>query len=194
MKKFLLGLTLFSMLFTPVTASADNSTFDFRLGGEDWYHESIAPDEFLEDKVIVTNASAYPLEFRLIETENLEDSDLYEVMQYSIGDSGYMDLAELSSDWYEVESGETAVVPVVGYLPDTLGNDWQGKELNARFHFVGRLLAPEGTDTEVSVTQSAGGVTVKTGDSTEISGLCVLLGVSALIILVCVRRCLHERR
>ena len=194
MKKLLLGLTLFSMLLTPVSASADDSTFDFQLGGEEWYHEAIAPDEILEDKVVVTNATAYPMEIRLIETENLEDSELYDVMQYSIGDSGYMDLSELSSDWYEVESGETAVVPVVGYLPDTLGNEWQGKELNARFHFQGRLLVPEGTDTDMSVSHSAGGVTVKTGDSTEIGGLCILLGVSALIILVCVRRCLHERR
>ena len=103
MKKLLLGLTLFSMLLTPVSASADDSTFDFQLGGEEWYHEAIAPDEILEDKVVVTNATAYPMEFRLIETENLEDSELYDVMQYSIGDSGYMDLSELSSDWYEVE-------------------------------------------------------------------------------------------
>lgn len=139
MKRILLGLLLFALSINPVPVYAEK-TFSFELGGEDWHHGTIAPGELLEDKVIVENATGYPLKFRLIRTENLNDSELYDVMKYSMDDSDYMDLADITSGWIPVAVGETAEIPVVGYMPETLGNEWQGKKLNARFYFEGRML------------------------------------------------------
>ena len=142
MKRILLSLMLLALTLNPVSVYADDKdkTFHFELGGEDWNHDTIAPGELLEDKVIVENATGYPLKFRLIRTENLHDSELYGVMKYSMGGSGFVDLADITSGWFQVADGERAEVPVVGYMPETLGNEWQGKELNARFYFEGRLV------------------------------------------------------
>ena len=142
MKRILLSLMLLALTLNPVSVYADDKdkTFHFELGGEDWNHDTIAPGELLEDKVIVENATGYPLKFRLIRTENLHDSELYGVMKYSMGGSGFGDLADITSGWFQVADGERAEVPVVGYMPETLGNEWQGKELNARFYFEGRLV------------------------------------------------------
>ena len=142
MKKMLLSLVLFALLVNPVPVYAEDTekSFHFELGGGDWHHDTIAPGELLEDKVIVENATGYPLKFRLIRTENLNDSELYGVMKYSMDGSDFVDLADIASDWIPVAAGEKAEIPVVGYMPETLGNEWQGKELSARFYFEGRLL------------------------------------------------------
>ena len=78
MKRILLSLMLLALTLNPVSVYADDKdkTFHFELGGEDWNHDTIAPGELLEDKVIVENATGYPLKFRLIRTENLHDLDL----------------------------------------------------------------------------------------------------------------------
>lgn len=147
MKKRLLVCLVLALCCIPVPVYADGSgkTFHFELGGGDWYHGSVAPGEFLEDTVIVENETDYPLKFRLVKTENLHESRLYGVMMYSMGGSGFVSLRDMASDWIEVGVGEAVELPVVGYLPETLGNEWQGGELRVRFHFEGRLL--EGTDT-----------------------------------------------
>lgn len=144
MKKWLVIL-IFALccIPVPVYASGNVNDFSFELGGGDWYHGSVAPGDVLEDTVVVENASGYPLKFRLVRTENLHESGLYEVMMYSLGGSEYGRLSGLDSDWIRVGAGETLELPVKGYLPETLGNEWQGKELNVRFYFEGRLVLDE---------------------------------------------------
>ena len=75
-----------------------------------------------------------------------------------------------------------------------LGNDWQGKELTARFHFEGKLLENDSEST-VDVTQQGNKVTVKTGDTSDFSMYLLIAAVSLVIItIIGVRRCYIEKR
>ena len=107
MKRLLLGIMFLGILVSPLKADASSPNFAFHIGGEEWVHESVAPMELMEDTVEVTNETESPLQFRLVDTENLNGSSLYDVMMYSYNNSDFVKLNELSSEWVQVESGET---------------------------------------------------------------------------------------
>lgn len=107
MKRLLLGILLMGVVASPLKAEASSPHFAFHIGGEEWVHKGVAPMELMEDTVEVTNDTESPLQFRLVDTENLNGSSLYDVMMYSYNNSDFMKLNELSSEWVEVESGET---------------------------------------------------------------------------------------
>lgn len=194
MKRLVLGIMILGVIANPLKAVASSDSFAFQVGGEKWRHENIAPDEIIEDTVEVTNDTEYALQFRLVDTENLNESPLYDVMLYSYNNQEFVDLKELTSDWVEVESGETVQLPLKGYMPIELGNDWQGKELTARFHFEGKLLENDSEST-VDVTQQGNKVTVKTGDTSDFSMYLLIAAVSLVIItIIGVRRCYIEKR
>lgn len=194
MKRLVLGIMILGVIANPLEAVASSDSFAFQVGGEEWRHENIAPDEIIEDTVEVTNDTEYTLQFRLVDTENLNESPLYDVMLYSYNNQEFVDLKELTSDWIEVESGETVQLPLKGYMPIELGNDWQGKELTARFHFEGKLLENDSEST-VDVTQQGNKVTVKTGDTSDFSMYLLIAAVSLVIItIIGVRRCYIEKR
>ena len=111
------------------------------------------------------------------------ETPLYDVMLYSYNNQEFVDLKELTSDWVEVESGETVQLPLKGYMPIELGNDWQGKELTARFHFEGKTLENDSEST-VDVTQQGNKVTVKTGDTSDFSMYLLIAAVSLVIITI----------
>ena len=181
MKRLVLGIMILGVIANPLKAVASSDSFAFQVGGEEWRHENIAPDEIIEDTVEVTNDTEYALQFRLVDTENLNESPLYDVMLYSYNNQ-------------EVESGETVQLPLKGYMPIELGNDWQGKELTARFHFEGKLLENDSEST-VDVTQQGNKVTVKTGDTSDFSMYLLIAAVSLVIItIIGVRRCYIEKR
>lgn len=147
----------------------------------------------MEDTVEVTNDTESSLQFRLVDTENLNGSPLYDVMMYSYNNSDFVKLKELSSEWVEVESGETVKLPLQGYMPAEVDNSYQVMEMKARFNFEGRLLETNSED--VDITQNGNKVTVKTGDNTQIGllSMTMLISLAVLIILI-VRRWYIEKR
>ncbi len=103
----------------------------------------------------------YPMEYRLESVENLGDSELFDVMTFSLFGSEYVNLSQLQSDWIKVESGETHEGALMGYLPANVGNEWQGKTLNARFHFTARMDVDE--DEHVEIEQNGSNVIILMG-------------------------------
>lgn len=193
MKRLLLGILLMGVVASPLKAEASSPHFAFHIGGEEWVHKGVAPMELMEDTVEVTNDTESPLQFRLVDTENLNGSSLYDVMMYSYNNSDFMKLNELSSEWVEVESGETVKLPLQGYMPAEVDNSYQVMEMKARFNFEGRLLETNSED--VDITQNGNKVTVKTGDNTQIGllSMTMLISLAVLIILI-VRRWYIEKR
>lgn len=180
------------MLLSPITAYAEGETFEFQLNGDDWVHEElIIPDETIEDQVSVTNMGKYPMEYRLESVENLGDSELFDVMTFSLFGSEYVKLSQLQSDWIKVESGETHEGILMGYLPANVGNEWQGKTLNARFHFTARMDVDE--DEHVEIEQNGSNVIIKTGDNTDVSSIIWIMMIALIIMAVCIKSLIRRR-
>lgn len=180
------------MLLSPVTAYAESETFEFQLNGDDWIHqELLIPDETIKDQVSVTNMGKNPMEYRLESVENLGDSELFDVMTFSLFGSDYVNLSQLQSDWIKVESGETHEGVLMGYLPADVGNEWQGKTLNARFHFAARMVVDE--DEHVEIEQNGSNVVIKTGDNTDVSSIIWIMLIALGIMAVCVKKLLERR-
>lgn len=193
MKRLLLGIMFLGILASPLKADASSPNFAFHIGGEEWVHESVAPMELMEDTVEVTNETESPLQFRLVDTENLNGSSLYDVMMYSYNNSDFVKLNELSSEWVQVESGETVELPLQGYMPAEVNNDFQSMEMQARFNFEGRLLETDSED--VDIIQKGDKVIAKTGDNTHVGLLSITMLVSlAVLIVLIVRRWYIEKR
>lgn len=193
MKRLLLGIMFMGVLASPLKADASSPNFAFHIGGEEWSHEGVAPMELMEDTVEVTNDTESTLEFRLVDTDNLNESPLYDVMMYSYNNSDFMELKELSSEWVQVESGETVKLPLQGYMPAEVNNECQLMEMKARFNFEGRLLETGSED--VDIIQKGDKVTVKTGDNTQVCLLFLSMLVSlAVLIILIVRRWYIEKR
>lgn len=192
MKKWLLGILFLGVIASPLKADADSPNFAFTIGGEEWVHEGVAPMELMEDTVEVTNDTENSLQFRLVGTENLNNSSLYDVVMYSYNNSEFTKLNELASEWVEVKGGETVELPLQGYIPAEISNECQSMEMQARFNFEGRLLAANSEDVEI--TQNGNKVTVKTGDNTHADVLFITMLISlAVLITLIVRRWYIEK-
>ena len=110
-------------------------------------YNCFSPGDYITESFLIQNNSDSPLQVRLQNVSNIENSALYSVVQAGwITDNesiSFHSLADITSNWQHLDGNSSTPLHLCLYFPKELGNYYQNKRLEACFTFEGRCLNSE---------------------------------------------------
>lgn len=136
----------------------------------------VLPGDSWSDSFTLTNKTDTTVRVKLDNVEAIENSELQDILDFTLSGDTYKDLSSIKTDWFELEKNESKVFDLGIHFPKDAKNECQGKVFKAKVSFA--CEAPEG-----GIINQNGDI-VQTGDETNLIGLSILCSISLSVILL----------